>query len=50
MNYVCKKCHIRQSVKEGVDAPKCDCGRPMTPDELSTNDKARKVEGMYEHR
>lgn len=47
MNYTCKKCHVRQSVKEDVSAiPKCDCGQEMVPDALGHDDNARKIEGM----
>ena len=49
MNYVCKKCKVRQPAKEDAPAPICDCGQVMSPDELTKNDKARKVEGMYGH-
>lgn len=45
MNYICKKCRVRQPVKEDAPAPKCDCGQTMEPDIL--NDKAASKEGIY---
>ncbi len=49
MNYVCKKCHVRQAVKDEDTNTilVCDCGRLMVPDDLATDDKVRKVEGIY---
>lgn len=46
MNYVCKKCHVRQPARENDPAPKCDCGDEMIPDVLSVDKEAVK-EGIY---
>jgi hypothetical protein len=45
MNYVCKKCKIRQPVKQDDPAPKCDCGELMVSDSLNDKDAAK--EGIY---
>lgn len=45
MNYVCKKCHVRQPAREDAPAPKCDCGDEMTPDIKTDREAAR--EGIY---
>ena len=48
MNYVCKKCSVRQPVKEDAPAPNCDCGQPMEPDVLTDKDAVK--EGIYRAR
>ena len=47
MNYICRKCSVRQPVREDAPAPKCDCGQEMEPDVL--NDKDAVKEGIYRH-
>lgn len=45
MNYICRKCSIRQPVREDAPAPRCDCGQQMEPDVKNDQEAAR--EGIY---
>jgi hypothetical protein len=45
MNYICRKCKVRQPAREDAPAPKCDCGNQMEPDVVTDWEAAK--EGIY---
>ena len=47
MNFICRKCNVRQPVKQDDPAPKCDCGQEMEPDVLTDKDAVK--QGIYRH-